>query len=57
MRSLRGEKMTHGYEWFEYDYIDLDEPGGVQDWDTDEIRDNTISDSWAELDQIYEEYS
>ena len=46
--------MTHGYEFFEYDYVDLDDLytdlEDFYDWETG------ISEDWQAIADIYEEY-
>lgn len=44
--------MTHGYEFFEFDYMDLD----LTDWFSG-FEEDTISESWRELEEIYNVYS
>lgn len=48
--------MTHGYEWlFEYDFVDLDDYYVDIDYYTEDI-DISISEDWAEIENIYNEY-
>jgi len=46
--------MTHGYEFFDYEYVDLSDYYSdledFLDWDTG------ISEDWSEIQSIYDEY-
>jgi len=46
--------MTHGYEFFAYDYVDLEDY--YTDLDDFIDIDMAISEDWAEIEQIYNEY-
>ncbi len=43
--------MTHGYEFFEYEYENID----FYDWLLG-FEEETISDFWAEMEKTYSEY-
>jgi len=45
--------MTHGYEFFEYDYFDLDISSFFDDLYVD--YDETISEMWGEIEELYDE--
>jgi len=45
--------MTHGYEYFEYDYFDLDISSFFDDLYVD--YDETISEMWGEIEELYDE--
>ena len=45
--------MTHGYEFFEYDYFDLDLSSFFDDLYVD--YDETISEMWGEIEELYDE--
>ena len=45
--------MTHGYEFFEYDYFDLDLSSFFDDLYVD--YDKTISEMWGEIEELYDE--
>jgi hypothetical protein len=46
--------MTHGYEFFDYDYVDLgDYYADIEDWADWETG---ISEDWHEIAEIYDEY-
>ena len=45
--------MTHGYEYFEFDYFDLDISSFFDDLYVD--YDETISEMWGEIEELYDE--
>ena len=45
--------MTHGYEFFEYDYFDLDISSFFDDLYVD--YDEDISEMWGEIEELYDE--
>ena len=45
--------MTHGYSFFEYDYFDLDLSSFFDDLYVD--YDETISEMWGEIKELYDE--
>jgi len=45
--------MTHGYEFFEYDYFDLDLSSFFDDLYVD--YDEDINEMWGEIEELYDE--
>ena len=45
--------MTHGYEFFEYDYFDLDMSSFFDDLYVD--YDEDINEMWGEIEELYDE--
>ncbi len=45
--------MTHGYEFFDFDYVDLDD----YYLDIEDFMDFVIDSEWAEIDGIYDDLS
>jgi len=45
--------MTHGYEFFEYDYFDLDISSFFDDLYVD--YDEDINEMWGEIEELYDE--
>ena len=48
--------MTHGYEFFEFDYLDLDDYyiGDTDFWEGENTLDSEINELWGEIEDIYD---